>query len=67
MDIKQQFGQKVREIRKRQSISQEELAMRIGADQAYISRIESGQMNLTLDSVAELADALGVRAGALFG
>jgi len=32
--------------------------MRIGADQAYVSRIEAGQMNVTLETVEQIAVAL---------
>ncbi len=39
--------------------------MRISADQAYISRIESGQMNVTLETMEEIANALGVDCAAL--
>jgi len=56
----------MREKRRETGISQEELAMRIGADQAYVSRIEAGQMNITLETVEELAKALGVQASELF-
>ncbi len=34
--------------------------MRIGADQAYVSRIEAGQMNVTLETVEQIASALHV-------
>ena len=66
MDIKRRFGSAVREQRKRLSVSQEELAMRIGSDQAYVSRIEAGQMNVTLETVEQIASALGIDAAALF-
>ena len=65
MEIKKRFGLAVREQRKRLNVSQEELAMRIGADQAYVSRIEAGQMNVTLDTVEQIAEALQVDAGDL--
>ena len=65
MEIKKRFGLAVREQRKRVNVSQEELAMRIGADQAYVSRIEAGQMNVTLDTVEQIAEALQVDAGDL--
>ena len=47
-------------------MSQEELAMRIGADQAYVSRIEAGQMNVTLETAAQIAAALGIDIAELF-
>jgi len=60
MDIKKRFGLAVKEQRKRLNVSQEELAMRIGADQAYVSRIEAGQMNVTLETAEQIAMALQV-------
>lgn len=58
MEIKKRFGLAVRKHRMRLEVSQEELAMRIGADQAYVSRIEAGQMNVTLETVEQIATAL---------
>jgi len=54
------FGANVRRFRKERSLSQEDLALKIDADQAYISRIEAGQLNPTLESLAEIAYALDV-------
>lgn len=65
MEIKKRFGLAVREHRRLLKVSQEELAMRIGADQAYVSRIEAGQMNATLETVEQIAAALHVDAGDL--
>jgi transcriptional regulator with XRE-family HTH domain len=58
MDVKRRFGRAVRARRSELEISQEELALRIGADQAYVSRIEAGQMNVTLETVEQIAGAL---------
>lgn len=76
MEIKQRFGLAVRKQRKKIGISQEELAMRINtdgndtskyADQSYVSKIELGQSNVTLDTIQVLCDALECKAGDLFG
>ena len=66
MEIKKRFGLAVRNRRSALGISQEELAMRIGADQAYVSRIETGQMNVTLDTAEQIAAALGSEIDVLF-
>jgi len=66
MEIKKRFGLAVREQRKQLNVSQEELAMRIGADQAYVSRIEAGLMNVTLETVEQVAVALGIDVASLF-
>ena len=66
MDIKRRFGSAVRAHRVALGISQEELALRIGADQAYVSRIEAGAMNVTLETAQQLAAALETDISALF-
>lgn len=66
MDIKRRFGLAVRARRAALRISQEELALRIGADQAYVSRVEAGAMNVTLETAQQLAEALGTDVSALF-
>lgn len=58
MDIKKRFGLAVKEKRGSLGISQEELAMRIGADQAYVSRMEAGRMNVTLETAEQVAAAM---------
>ena len=65
MEIKKRLGLAVKDHRKRMNVSQEELAMRIGADQAYVSRIEAGQMNVTIETLQQIADALDTDAAAL--
>lgn len=59
-------GGNVKRIRKSQNLSQEELGLKINADQAYISRIESGALNPTIESLAEISDALNVPMEDLF-
>ena len=66
MDIKRRFGSAVRARRAALGISQEELALRIDADQAYVSRIEAGAMNVTLETAQQVAEALDTDIAALF-
>lgn len=66
MDIKRRFGAGIRARRAELGISQEELALRIDADQAYVSRVEAGAMNVTLETAQQFADALEVDVTALF-
>jgi transcriptional regulator with XRE-family HTH domain len=51
----------VRAITAGLSISQRELAARLGVSEARVSRIMSGRENLTLRTLADLGWALGVR------
>lgn len=61
------FGRTVRRRRREQGISQEELADRAGLHRTFISMIERGVRNPSLDVVYKLADALETTAAALVG
>lgn len=54
------FGQNLRRIRTEKGLSQRELSSLSGVDNAEISRMENGQVNVSLNTVAQLADALEV-------
>jgi len=59
-------GRRIRSRREFLSLSQEELGFRINADQAYISRLEHGLLNPTLESLVEISEALDVQVQNLF-
>ena len=59
------FGKRVRELRKAQGWTQEELANRAGLDRTYIGRCETGRQNATLKTIYALAAALGVEPATL--
>ena len=60
MDIRVILGINARRYRLESALSQEALAVKIGADRAYISSIERGLQNMTIVRIAELAIALQV-------
>lgn len=66
MEIKQQFGLALKREREKLKWTQEELANEIDVDQAYISRVEAGQVNLTLETIEALATALEIDPAVLF-
>ncbi len=63
---KDRLAKNVRRLRKDRGLSQEALGLRLDSDQAYIGRIEGALLNPTLESVAEIAHALGVEVPELF-
>lgn len=65
-NVKKQFGSNVRTWRLRLGISQEALAERANLHRTYITDIERGARNLSLDSMERLAIALEVSLPALF-
>jgi len=60
MDIKEIFGEKVKLLRKGKELSQEELALKSGLNRPYISGIEQGKRNISLEVIEKLAEALDI-------
>ena len=54
------FGLAIREARSRAGVSQERLAELAGLDRTYVSGVERGSRNPTLDSMSRLAAALNL-------
>ena len=59
-NLRVSFGLRVRELRKDQGYSQEAFADRCGFVRTYMSRIETGTANPSLDAAKVLADGLGI-------
>jgi len=64
--IIKKFGQRIREERSKQRISQEELGFRTGLDRTYISGIERGARNPSLKNIIKISDALKLPLPQLF-
>ena len=64
--IRRRFGTAIRRQRIDLRISQEELADRAGLHRTYISDVERGTRNLSLESIGRLAKALKLSVSALF-
>lgn len=60
------FGQRVRELRIALGMKQDEFAERCGFARSYMSRIETGAANPSIDAIQVLAIALKVRPSELF-
>ena len=59
MDLSDFFGSAVRRHRELLRLSQEELALRAGIDRTYISGVERGVRNPSLEVMQRIAKALG--------
>ena len=65
-DIKQRFGKAIRRRRRELDISQEKLAEIAEIHRTYISSIERGERNPSLENIEKLAKALDISISALF-
>lgn len=60
MDIKVLVGKRVKELRNRLGVSQEELADLAGLDRTYITSVECGKRNISIVNIEKLSIALKV-------
>ena len=58
-DFKAAIGAKLRAVREKLGMSQEEVAERAGVDRTYISILERGLKSPTLDTMERICAALG--------
>jgi len=56
----------LRELRKKQRLSQRELARKMNVKREFISQIESGQQNVTLETLYRVGAALGKKVEIFF-
>lgn len=66
LTLAQQFGACVRELRMEMGLSQVEFGEKCGFYQTYLSRVERGQANPTLNAMEVMAAAFGLSVFELF-
>ena len=59
-DVAERFGARLKSIRLDQGISQEKLAELAELHRTYVSSVERGQRNVTLETIEKLAAAVDV-------
>lgn len=64
-DIRKNFGEHLRKLRRERNLTQEGLADKAGMHFTYIGQIERGKRNPSLVNLQKLAKALKVDAGQL--
>lgn len=65
-EIKEKFGERLRELRKERGLSQEMLSKKAGLDRTYEGKIERGQKSPSLNTIGKLAKALEIGLDELF-
>lgn len=60
MDMKLKVGQRIKELRKELELSQEALAYKAEVDRTYVTDVENGRRNVSLEILERLVAALEV-------
>ena len=63
---KKQFGARIKEIREKRGLNQEQLAEMINMESRHLSRIETGKSFTTIENIEKIAAALSVTPSFLF-
>ena len=64
--LRNDFGKRLRKIRRNQDLTQAQLAETIGVTMEFVSLLERGQTSPSFDTLEKLAKALGVSVSELF-
>lgn len=59
--LKEMIGKRVRDLRiTRTNLSQEEFSKKVDLDRTYLSRLESGKQNITVENLNIICNGLGI-------
>lgn len=57
---RQQLGKRIALIRKARHLSQKQLSFMAGINNSYLSEVENGLVNISIDKLFDITEALGV-------
>ena len=55
-EIRERIAENIRKFRRKRKLKREQLSLILGLDNSYISKLERGSMNITIDKLARIAD-----------
>lgn len=64
--IKEKVGQRIKELRTKQGLSQEEFAFKCDLDRTYITSLERGKRNVSLENLEKIAKAFNMTLSEFF-
>ncbi len=59
MDIRTKIGLRIKELRKSNGLSQEQLALKAEIDRTYMASVENGKRNVAIVNIEKIIAALG--------
>jgi transcriptional regulator with XRE-family HTH domain len=66
-DINRAVGERIRRLRSKKGITQDQLAELTGLNRVHLYRLENGRQSMTLNTLKIIADTLEVRVRDLVG
>ena len=60
MAIEKKIGLRIKEIRTKNMLTQEQLAWEADVDRTYMNHVENGRKNISVQSLAKIIKALGI-------
>lgn len=60
MDIRIRLGQRIKELRHKVSLSQEQLALKADLDRTYMTSVENGRRNISIQNIEKIINALEI-------
>ncbi len=63
---RKQFAKRLRALRKKANLSQEDLGFKAGLHRTYVGSIERAEQNISVDNIHKLAKALKIQVEELF-
>lgn len=64
--IKVKVGNRIKELRTKKELSQEEFAFRCGLDRTYITSLERGKRNISIENLEKIANAFDMTLSKFF-
>ena len=60
------LAKNVKELRLKNNLKCEELSLILGVDNSYVSKLEKGKINITIDKIEKIAKYLNINVSVLF-
>ncbi len=59
--VRQKIANKIYELRLQSKLSREELSLRLGLDNSYISKLERCKINISIDRLEDIANFFNIK------
>ncbi len=60
MDIKVAIGERIAQLRKAKNLSQQKFSYEAEIERSYLTHVEKGRKNISIETLTKLTNALGV-------